>query len=162
MKRVLCAITIFIGCLCILVAQSHAWSTVDEDTTCWQCHKNSSNASMNFKNGTTWHTLHKGYDGTCLKCHPQSFKPVPTANCGNCHSTQTVSAPLFGPFPCYWPDGHSERYTCIDASCHPSCVPAQTCSAWNDVIAKYNAYVRGVAAWAEVISCYSAYVAAQQ
>jgi hypothetical protein len=35
---------------------------------------------------------------------------------------------------------------------------SNTCSAWSDVIAKYNEYVSGLAAWSDVIDCYNGYV----
>ena len=252
MKKVLFAITILIGCLCVFAAQSHAWPTVDDPTTCWQCHQNSSNQSYNFKYGTTWHTNHMNF--TCSNCHTSGTgsTPVLTSSCagtGSCHNTSTPTPPLFGLFPCYWPDNHTnsqpQRYNCETASCHTSCAPAQTflisgtvtssgsglsgvsmaltgtstgstttdvsgnysftglsngsytvtpgktgytfaptsidviisgadqtgknftatatgttCSAWADVIAKYNAYVAGTATWTDVINCYSQYAAA--
>jgi hypothetical protein len=40
------------------------------------------------------------------------------------------------------------------------CSGTTACSEWDDVIAKYNAYVGGTAVWADVIACYSEYVAA--
>ena len=133
MKKVLLGITILIGCLCVFAAQSYAFPTVDDPTTCWQCHKSTSvpkpPATSDFEFGTTWHTEHQGFAAQdCSKCHPQSFTPIQTSSCATCHNSAQPSPPLFGPFPCYWPDNHTQaqRYTCETASCHTSCAPAQT------------------------------------
>ncbi|MCX5886414.1 MAG: hypothetical protein NT096_10980 [Proteobacteria bacterium] len=38
-----------------------------------------------------------------------------------------------------------------------SCTTCYSCSMWNDVITKYNAYEAGVATWTDVIYCYVQY-----
>jgi len=40
----------------------------------------------------------------------------------------------------------------------PNSIPVSGCSAWDDVITKYTAYVSGQASWSNVITCYSEYV----
>ncbi|MCX5887057.1 MAG: hypothetical protein NT096_14310 [Proteobacteria bacterium] len=131
MKKVLLVLTILIGCLCVFATQSHAWSTVDNNSTCWQCHQTYSKPLYNFvysTANTSWHYQHKTFAGgssyCAVYCHTDpDWTPVPTANCANCHSSQTPSPPLFGPFPCYWPDGHKTagRYNCTNNSCHGDC-----------------------------------------
>jgi hypothetical protein len=38
------------------------------------------------------------------------------------------------------------------------CGQETSCSAWADVISKYQDYVSGQATWADVITCYQQYV----
>jgi len=129
MKKVLLVLTILIGCLCVFATQSHAWSTVDNNSTCWQCHQTYSKPLYNFVYDTTstsWHYQHKNFVGSSctVYCHTDpNFIPVPTANCANCHSYATPTPPLFGLFPCYWPDNHKTagRYNCTNYSCHGNC-----------------------------------------
>lgn len=166
MKKISFWTIILFFSLGLFAEKIYAWETVDNNSSCWQCHQKSSNSSLNFRYGTTWHNNHMKYDSKCTKCHTNGYasKPVQTSSCANCHHATTPTPPLDGPFPCYWPENHqkAQRYTCINSLCHLNCTTEATCSTWEDVIKKYNNYVSNYvsnnATWQDVIDCYNAYV----